>query len=850
MLKPGLYETVLTEGMKNALDHQMDFHQETGPIDEEEASKILANFLAEKIEKRLAQLKEKGLQSQIELTNQLVEVLQETDQSTGDVLVDDSAQQLLGLTEMKDSLYAVDQKAKLIRPESSLAISSLFTGAIHEPQLYTEINKEIASSNAIDLLVSFIKWSGLRLIMESLTRFTKQGGRLRIVTTSYLGATDLKAIEALKALPNTEIKISYDTKRTRLHAKTYVFMRETGFSTAYVGSSNLSHAAMSTGLEWNVKVTAQDLPETIEKIQATFASYRNSSEFEGYQEDQKERLEQALKAEKYLGNQQNLFFVDIHPYPYQQEILDRLEAERKVHGHYRNLIVAATGTGKTVISALDYQRFVKANPTSLNRFLFIAHREEILTQSRNCFRQVLRDENFGDLFVGGYRPAQLDHLFMSIQTFNAQGFDQKTSKEFYDFIIVDEFHHAAANTYQRLLAHYRPKILLGLTATPERMDGQDILQYFDQRIAAEIRLPEAIERKLLSPFQYFGVTDNIDLDSLKWSRGGYDVKALSNVYTLDAIAAKRRGELIVSALNRYVADLDEVRGLGFCVSQEHVRFMADFFNARGIPSIYLISSSSDEERTTAKKRLLAGEIRMIFVVDLYNEGVDIPEINTVLFLRPTQSLTVFLQQFGRGLRLSEEKDCLTVLDFIGQANQHYNFEEKFQALLSHATRSLSHELKNGFVSVPKGCYIQLETKAREIILKNIAQSFGKKAGLIARLEGFNAETGLSLNLSNFLDHYHLDPRNLYRRGTFSRLCVLAGVTDDFVNPQETLLSKSFCRIAAIDSRRWITFLLEALPNIERQNFAQMSGACSTCFITRCFKNPMRIVALATVPKAL
>jgi superfamily II DNA or RNA helicase len=729
MLKPGLYETVMTQTLRKELDANTELQSEIGEIDEAEASNILSKYLLEIIEKKLDQVKVNGIKCQIDLINKIAGSLMDEGAMDEEPLVDDEALQLLGLIEAKNSSQAVNKKAQLMRPETSVSMSSLFTGAIHEPQLFSELKKEIVSCDTIDLLVSFIKWSGLRLIIDELREFTQKGGKLRIVTTSYMGATDVKAISELAKLKNTEIKISYDTKRTRLHAKTYVFYRDTGFSTAYVGSSNLSHAAMSTGLEWNVKVTAKDLPETIEKINATFESYWNSQDFESYYGGDQRRLEETLHAEKYHDfNRQTMYLVDIRPYPYQQEILDRLEAERTIRNHYRNLIVAATGTGKTVISALDYKRFCQQNPKGLNRLLFIAHREEILRQSMDCFRNVLRDENFGDLFVGAYQPEQINHLFMSIQTFNSRKFNESTTPDFYDFIIVDEFHHAAAKTYQRLLEHYKPKILLGLTATPERMDGQDILSYFDNRIAAEIRLPEAIDRKLLSPFQYFGVTDTIDLDDLKWSCGGYDSRELSNVYTMNGHIANKRAELIITALLKYVTDINEVKGLGFCVSIAHVKFMADFFNEKGIPSIALTGLSSDDERNTAKAKLLKGQIRLIFVVDLYNEGIDIPEINTVLFLRPTQSLTIFLQQLGRGLRLSEDKECLTVLDFIGQANKHYNFEEKFTALLSNTNRSLANELKRDFVNVPKGCYIQLEKKAAQIILNNIAQALVKKRG--------------------------------------------------------------------------------------------------------------------------
>ena len=828
MLYSGLYEQVINQKLDSELSVIPEACQSTAPIDKAEASKVLAQYLSEVVQQGLDNVVDNGgdISAQIALTNQIVSLIQNITKEAdfASMGVAQRAEQLLALLRENDPRLLLGKTAAdMERPETSVAQSSLFTGAVHEPQMFSELKKEIGSADQIDMLVSFIKWSGLRLIMDELREFTQNGGQLRIITTSYMGATDIKAIEELNKLPNTEIKVSYDTKRTRLHAKTYVFYRDTGFTTAYVGSSNLSNAAISSGLEWNVKVTAKDLPSTIQKITATFDSYWNSSEFEFYKEDERERLFRALKAERMMGDGSSRTFVfDIHPYPYQQEILDKLHAEREVRGRYRNLVVAATGTGKTVISAFDYRRFSKANAGQRNRLLFVAHREEILTRSRETFQGVLKDPNFGDLFVGGHKPENLDHLFMSVQTMNSQALYDSLPADYYDYIIVDEFHHAAAPTYQKLLNHFQPKILLGLTATPERMDGKSILDYFDGRIAAEIRLPEAIDRKLLCPFQYFGVADTVDLTDLRWVRGGYDKSQLSNLYSLSRGVAERRADHIIRSLDKYVTDMDAVKGLGFCVSVEHAKFMAEYFNGAGIPSICLVGQSGDEDRRTAIQRLVRGEIRFIFVVDIYNEGVDIPEVNTILFLRPTESLTIFLQQLGRGLRLADGKECLTVLDFIGQANRKYNFEEKFEALLANTKHSVQYELKNGFVSAPKGCYIQLEKKAAKAILDNIKSSFNAKSGLVSRIATFEEDSGMQLTLSNFVNYYRLDIRTISSKYSFSRLCVAAGLREDFDEPVETVLTKAMGRLTAVDSRRWIRFLLDILPKLDNVEFSRLT----------------------------
>ena len=820
MLKRGLYEQVINKSLDRELERSDDIAASTGKLDGAEAPQILSHYISELVEKGLRQVSSDDISGQLSLANRIVSAIADV---TGDsdfdgMSVAERAEQLLAVAEKKNTLTAVTGEFSPVRPETSLAASSLFTGSIHEPSMMSELKKEIQSADRVDMLVSFVKWSGLRLIIDELSEFTQRGGKLRVITTSYMGATDVKAVEELRKLPNTEIRISYDTKRTRLHAKAYVFWRETGFSTAYVGSSNLSNAAISSGLEWNLKITAHDQPSTLDKISATFESYWNSHEFAPYSENDVQKLSQALSAEKYSGETADYLF-DINHYPYQQEILDRLKAERDIRGHFRNLVVAATGTGKTVISAFDYRRFRSENAGKPCRLLFVAHRKEILEQSIKCFRGVLHDPNFGELFVGEHHPDSLDNLFVSVQTLNSRALTEAVSEDFYDFIIVDEFHHAAAPTYQQLLNYFKPRILLGLTATPERMDGENILRWFDNRIAAEIRLPEAIDRKLLCPFQYFGISDSVDLSDVKWNRGGYERSALSKVYTGNDM----RVFLILKQLRKYVTDMHGVKGLGFCVSKEHARYMSDKFNEAGIVSECLTADSDNEFRRSVSKRLSDGELRFIFTVDLFNEGVDIPAINTIMFLRPTESLTVFLQQLGRGLRLYDGKECLTVLDFIGQANKKYRFEEKFRALLSDSSRSVQSEIKNGFVALPKGCYLQLEKRAAEYILDNIKRSLGNRNAIVQKLATFTEDTGKSLTMENFLTYYSLDISSIYAtKFSFSRLCVMAGASEDFSEPLEDIVTKALPRISAIDSRRWIEFLVDNLPIISELSESDFS----------------------------
>lgn len=485
---------------------------------------------------------------------------------------------------------------------------------------------------------------------------------------------------------------------------------------------------------------------------------------------------------------------------YQEEALKNLE-DMRANGDSIALLYHATGTGKTVTAVEDAKSVGK-------RTLFIAHTKELITQAKEKFDLLWKDIDTG-LFMGDIKEKEAFVVCSSIQSISENL--EQFNKDDFKYLIIDEAHHATANSYGKVLDYFEPEFTLGLTATPERNDNQDIFKFFEDRISGEIRLPEAIDRKLLSPFQYFAVSDTVDLSKLKWQRRGYSISDLNNVYTGND---KRVSDILV-ALNKYVTDIDEVVGLGFCVSKEHAKFMANKFNEAGIESIALTSESKKEERDNAKERLVKGEIKFIFVVDIYNEGVDIPEINTILFLRPTESLTVFLQQLGRGLRLHDKKECLTVLDFVGQSHKNYNFEDKFRALIGKTNKPVKDYIENGFLTLPKGCYIQLEKEAKEYILRNIKSASNTKANLLSKLRSFKNDTDLELTLENFLKYHNLSLVDFYGKTkdrSFSRMCVIAEQRDDFTEENEVEITKKLYNLLFVNSRRFIEFVIGLIKN--------------------------------------
>lgn len=818
MQPTGIYEQLITELINQNLRHDV-FYVGERELSSEEASVWLSRFLSNVLHYALESLPagSERLQEQINLANQLLFWLKEKlhdDEIVQENLLDSQGRILTALYQLENPVAAnLKQYVEDIFPLTGLTQSELFSGANAGLSLESELKREILSADKIYWLVSFIKWAGIRIFRNELENFARSGRQLKVITTSYMGATDAKAVEFLASLPNAEVKLSYNTKRERLHAKSYLFLRNTGFHTGYIGSSNLSHSALTSGLEWNLKITSQEIPHIINKSLSTFETYWESPEFEVFdgQTESKQKLKAALQSERGSETENNQFFFDLKPYPHQEEILEQLKVERELHQRTRNLVVAATGTGKTLISAFDFARFLKAKPNAT--FLFVAHREEILIQARAAYRGVLRNSQFGELWVGGKTPAHFHQLFASIQTLNNQLESLPLSNSFYDYIVIDEVHHIAANSYRTLIDYFTPQILLGLTATPERHDGSDILSDFGDVIAAEIRLPEAINRRQLCPFQYFGIDDDTDLRNISWNRGRYDIAQLTNIYTHN----QQRVQKILQSLHEIITDVSSMRALAFCVSREHAEYMCKQFLLKGIKSDYLTSDNS-HERQLKQQAIRSGEINVLCVVDIFNEGVDIPEIDTLLFLRPTESLTIFLQQLGRGLRLADDKEACTVLDFVGNAREEYDFSNKFRALIGRTNQSISQEINQGFPHAPLGCRIELSERTQEIILKNIRAAILNVNHLLKLIRRFPQESSQPLTLANFLK---LNPQvqltDIYKRGTWSELVERA--QDQIREPANQTVFKAYAsaignRLLTSDAHHYFQFLKE----LAEQNF--------------------------------
>lgn len=786
----GSYETPITRRVRERMEARHDTNPSTAfgtvrvesvadkDVEGKEARARYISALSYQLADRLTARLEKtrSAEKRIELINQLAILLDEDD-----------------VIENEDLLYSVYEETAADAPplpDKSLNDAHLLTNAPHESNFAHELRQELRTADAVDLLCAFIKNSGISVLHNELIDLKQRGVPLRVITSTYCGATDSEALRRLVEVYGAEVRVGYESHTTRLHAKAWLFRRNSGFDTAFIGSSNLSNSALIDGIEWNIRTSKLLTPAIISKFTATFDTYWNDPHYGPFdpQEDMP-LLETALKNASWSGNgtKVELSSLDVRPYPYQEAMLEALEAERTVHARHRNLLVAATGTGKTVVAALDYQRLVQANDGVFPSFLFVAHRKEILEQALRTYREVLKEPDFGELLVDGASPHQWQHVFASIQSLSSERLE-KLSADHFDVIVVDEFHHAEAPSYKRLLAHFRPQELLGLTATPERGDGLNVEAYFNYQVAYELRLWDALQLQLLTPMHYFGINDDTDLSSLTWSRNkkDYQLTELGEFYIK---AGDRRIKFILRELNKRIFDLNAMKALGFCVSVAHAKYMAERFNHFGIPSAVVTGDTAMSDRKAALTDLRSGNIKVIFSVDVFNEGVDVPEANTILLLRPTQSPTIFLQQLGRGLRLFPGKDVCNVFDFIGQQHEQFDFHERYAALTGKRGKNLVSSIDNNFPQLPPGTSIQLDRVAQERVLANVqkvSNSTKKKLRTLASNEK-------TTDLRKFLRNTGVPLEDIYRPADTSWAVLLreAGLLD--VSVADPVLEKGLIK---------------------------------------------------------
>ena len=608
------------------------------------------------------------------------------------------------INKVKEVNNDIEIKEKSIN-YNTITTSNSITG--DKDHLYPKLKQSFKTATTIDIIVSFLMESGVKLILQDLKEALKRGVKIRILTGNYLKITQPQALYLLKSELKDKVDLRfYNNPNKSFHPKAYMFHNPID-SEIYIGSSNISRGALTSSIEWNYRFLKSAAPNDFKVFYDTFEDLFNNHSLIITDEVLKDYSKQWTRPniykdiEKEESKEDNVINI-FEPRGAQIEALYSLEKSRE-EGFDKGLVVAATGIGKTYLSAFDSAKY--------NKILFVAHREEIIKQAAQSFKNVRSSDDIG-FFYSNQKDTKNSFIFALVQTLGKEQYlnEEYFSKDYFDYIIVDEFHHAVSSNYKKIIDYFIPKFLLGLTATPERLDSKDVFALCDYNMVYEVRLKDAINKGWLVPFRYYGIYDEtVNYEHIDYKNGKYDDKQLE-----EALMLNKRGEVILNHYLKY----NSKRAIGFCASRHHAEYMAKIFNENNIPSAAVYSGEKgeySEERNIALSKLTSGELKVIFSVDMFNEGLDVPAIDMVMFLRPTQSPTIFLQQLGRGLRKFKDKKYLNVLDFIG----NYKKANLVPFLLSGKEYSASECKKNkqGDYEFPEECIVDFDFKIIDIFKK-------------------------------------------------------------------------------------------------------------------------------------
>lgn len=655
---------------------------------------------------------------------------------------------------------------------SSLAHSSDILTTGKQQPLLNELLHAINHASEIEITVSFIQSSGLALIFDALYEAIQRGASLKLLTSDYLHITDPKALERLLSLPmngNSQLRIYQCQSNDGFHMKAYIFVKNDQDGCAFIGSNNLSKQALTNAHEWALRYdllpNSEWHKEQFGKIRQAFSNIFNHANSQPLTLEWVRHYQSIRQVKPLPAHGQTATTAEAKsPKPHQQEALEKLAATRQA-GFQRGLVVLATGMGKTWLSAFDAQQL------NAKRILFVAHREEILLQAQATFAELLGHTT--GLYNGSVQQSNADCLFASVQTIGKAEHLNKFATDHFDYIVVDEFHHASAATYRALLAYFTPKFLLGLTATPERSDQADILSLCDNNLVYERNLVHGIDAGALVPFHYYGIWDgDVDYSSIPWRNGKFDPKALENKFATQA-RAKHALEIWQQRKQQCT--------LAFCMSKPHAEYMADYFTSKGIRAA-AVHSTSALRRNQALSMLETGQLDIIFSVDLFNEGTDLPVIDTIMMLRPSESKIIFLQQLGRGLRLAEYKNQLVVLDFIGN---HHSFLNKPMALLGASTaRQVAERINNP--SLPEGCFANYDLAISDFF-EQLAKA--QRTTALEDIQHLAEQLGHRPTASEFYHQYgNLDKANKQHGSWFELVAAYAGEQAPALQHYKTLLT--------------------------------------------------------------